>query len=313
MLTLKKIKIEAVMKNPILKTWFAAIGVFSATAAIAGGPTGVAVDPEPTAALPVENPVQFSAGIGLKVGQLSFEQSDDGEEDDGISSVGLNGFVRMDWNAWSVFADVNSVRRDIGDEDFDDFVPEGATAFGLHAGRNFGNLYAGAFIGRNWFQGDDADQDNGYVSGRLYGLEAEYRFSAVGAVFAQLGDAEMIGEAGDTAFDGRYYRVGGSYSFGKFGVAVDYERGTSKEIFEDEGDEGDYRAYSIEGSYDFGNNLTATLGYQTADYRAYTEEDGSESTVSLGLAIAFGDRSDRHNLTTSYQPGLAAAWAETLD
>ena len=287
--------------------------IFAAGLAAAGGPTVILDDPAPMPATMAPESA-FSGGVGLKFGQMSFEQSDDSVDESDLNVFALNGYLRYDWNAWSVFADVNSVRRDIGDEDFDEFAPEGAMSYGLHAGRTFGSFYAGAFVGQNRFQGDDADVFGDYVSGELYGLETEYRFNEAGAVFAQVGRADMVGDDGDVAFDGNFYRVGASYQFANFGVAVDYEAGNSPDIFEDEGDGGgDYKAYSIEGSYEVRPNLTASFGYERMDITANTEDDGSEDTITLGLAFAFGPKTDRHNLTTTYKPGLAAAWAETLD
>lgn len=284
-----------------------------ATSAHAGGPLAPAYDGEPAQAVAYDPTSAFSGGVGLKFGQMAFENSDDSEDVDGLNVFGLNGHLRMDWNAWSVFADVNTVRRDIGDEAFNEYAPEGATSYGLHAGRTFGNFYGGAFVGQNRFQGLDSGSENGYVTGNLYGLEAEYKISPAGAVFGQLGKADMVGDDADTAFDGGFYRIGASYSFDRFGVAVDYERGKSDDIFEDDTDSGDYRSYGIEGSYLLTSNLSATAGYEKMDITANTEDDASESTFTLGLNFAFGAKTSRHNLTTTYKPGLAAAWAEALD
>lgn len=301
------------MKISLPMLHLAGAATLLATAAHAGGPLVAVPEAEPVAVEAATPSSAFSGAIGLKFGQMDFDNSDDSVEEDGLDVVGLNGHLRMDWDAWSVFADVNTIRRDIGDEDFESFAPEGATSYGLHFGRNFGNLYAGAFAGQNRFQGSDSGSTNGYVTGDLYGLEAEYKVTPAIAVFGQIGKADMVGDDGDTAFDGNFYRLGASATFDRFGVALDYEEGTSDDIFEDDGDEGDYRSIGIEGSYLITSNLTATLGYEKMDITANTEDDASESTITIGLSYAFGAQTSRHNLTTTYKPGLAAAWAETLD
>lgn len=304
------------MKKARLPIVAIALATITSSQAYAGGLAEPVMEVAPVATPEVirsQSPISLSGAVGLRYGQTSFEQTDDDVEDDGLSGFSFKGHVRADWNAWSAFADLNSVTRDIGNEDFDDFLPEGATAYGLHVGRNFGPLYFGGFYGQNRFQGSDASSDNGYVSGDLYGLEAEYQFARTGALFGQYGVAEMVGDEGDTAFDGNFHRLGASYGFGRFGVVADYEKGRSDDIFEDSGDWGEYEAYGIEASYQFSPSLIATIGYETTTFTANTEDEGTENTISVGLTVPFGAAGSRNNLTTTYRPGLAAAWAETLD
>ena len=50
------------------------------------------------------------------------------------------------------------------------------------------------------------------------------------------------------------------------------------------------------------------------DIIANTEDSGFDDFYSIGIRIPLGpEPGKRNNLTTSYRPGLAAAWASTLD
>lgn len=208
---------------------------------------------------------------------------------------------------------MNRFRRDIGDQDYSSYAPEGADSFGLHFGRDFGPAYVGAFVGRNRFQGEDASSDNGFVSGGLYGLEGEYTMGSV-AFFGQVGKADMVGEEGDTQFVGRFARIGVSASVDKFTFTADFEKGHSPDIFEDSGDYGDYRAIGVAMDYRISDRVIASFSYENMDIIANTEDNGTDEFYAIGIRIPFGaSTGKRNNLTTSYRPGLAAAWAEALD
>ncbi len=180
-------------------------------------------------------------------------------------------------------------------------------------GRNFGPAYAGAFIGRNKFQSDDTPSGNDYVSGKLYGIEGQYDMGAV-SFFAQLGRADMVGDEGDVAFIGGFQRIGVSTTIDKLTLTADLEQGRSKNIFEDEGDWGKYRTLGVDVDYQFSDRIIGTLSYETMDIIANTEDSGFDDNYGIGIRIPLGTSTGkRNNLTTSYGPGLAAAWASTLD
>lgn len=256
---------------------------------------------------------EFQGEVALSFGNAPFLSTDDDDERLSESAYQLSGWAGVDIGDWRVFGDANIYRRNIGDEDFDSYGPEGARSIGLHFGRNFGPAYAGAFIGRNEFQSDDTPSGNDYVSGKLYGLEGQYEMGAV-TLFAQIGRADMVGDEGDVAFTGGFQRVGISASVDKFTLTADFEQGNSPDIFEDDGDEGDYRALGVAVDYQVTDRVIGTVSYRTMDIIANTEDSGFDDYYAIGVRIPLGaSTGKRNNLTTSYYPGLAAAWASTLD
>jgi len=254
----------------------------------------------------------YSGDIGVSITSSDIFNSDDSENAT-LNGYALSGTARVDMDRWVGFADFNISDRDIKGNNFDQFAPEGAKSLGLHFGYQFDSVYVGAFAGKNWFQGDDASSANGYEDGELYGIEAEYEVSSNVRLFAQLGDADMVGDQGDTAFKGQFVRAGLSATQGKLTVATDFEYGRSDNIFEDNGDWGEYTAFGINAEYQFKPRLIGTFGLSRMDITANTEDKGDETLISIGVKVPFGANYKRNNLTTTYRPGLAAAWAETLD
>lgn len=254
----------------------------------------------------------FSGDIGASIARTDFTNSDDDYEER-IDGYSLTGTLRADFGDWAAFADFAHMRRDTIDDDFYDYAPKGASSLGLHFGRQFNELYAGAFLGKNWFQAYDTPTGNGFASDSLYGVEAEYQFGPNTSLFAQVGMAEMVGDEGDNAFDGRFARLGMATTFNALTLAMDYEFGRSDDIFEDGGDWGEYKAFGIYAEYQFKPMLIGTMSLKQMDITANTEDNADETTVAVGLKIPFGATYKRNNLTTTYNPGLAAAWASTLD
>ena len=150
------------------------------------------------------------------------------------------------------------------------------------------------------------------MTGDLYGLEAEHALS-FGTLFGQLGRAEMIGDLGDTAFDGTFYRVGVDIDLGEVRAIAAYEHGTSPGIFEDDGVSGTFKFVDFTLEYPFSSRVVGAVGAQFADFQANTEDLGSETTFKAGIRVPLGNSARRNNLKTPYSPGLAAAWAEVLD
>jgi hypothetical protein len=259
------------------------------------------------------NSQEFRGEVALSFGNAPFLSTDDDDERLSETAYQLSGWAGVNIGDWAVSGDVSIYNRDIGDEDFADYGPEGARSFGLHFGRSFGTAYAGAFIGRNEFQSDDTPSDNGYVSGQLYGIEGQYDMGAV-SLFAQVGRADMVGDEGDVAFIGGFQRIGISASVDKFTLTADLEQGRSPDIFEDNNNWGEYRALGVVVDYQFTDRVIGTLSYRTMDIIANTEDSGFDDFYAIGIRVPLGTSTGkRNNLTTSYNPGLAAAWATTLD
>jgi hypothetical protein len=256
---------------------------------------------------------EFEGDVALSFGQAPFLSTDDDDERLSESAYKLSGWAGATFGDWRVFGDVNLYKRDIGDVDFDQYAPEGARSIGLHFGRNFGAGYAGAFIGRNEFQSTDTPSGNGYGSGRLYGIEGQYVMGGM-TVFAQIGRAKMIGFPDDQAFIGRFERIGVSASVDKLTLTADLEKGSSNDIFEDNGDYGDYRSLGVVVDYQFTDRVIGTVSYETMDIVANTEDSGFDDFYGIGIRIPLGaSTGKRNNLTTTYKPGLAAGWAAVLD
>lgn len=256
---------------------------------------------------------EFKGEVALSYGSAPFLSTDDDDERLSENAYQLSGWAGVDFGDWRVFGDANIYHRSIGDEDFDEYAPEGARSIGLHFGRNFGPAYAGAFIGRNEFQSDDTPSGNDYLSGNLYGIEGQYDMGAV-TLFAQIGRADMVGDEDDVAFIGGFQRIGISANVDQFTLTADLEQGNSPDIFEDDGDEGDYRVLGVAVDYKFSDRVIGTLSYRTMDIIANTEDSGFDDYYAIGVRIPLGaSTGERNNLTTSYYPGLAAAWATTLD
>lgn len=256
---------------------------------------------------------EFQGEVALSFGKAPFLSTDD--DDERLSEPGyqLSGWAGASFGDWKVFGDVNVFKRDIGDNDFNSYGPEGARSIGLHFGKSFGTAYVGAFIGRNEFQNDDTPTGNDYVSGKLYGIEGQYEMGGA-TLFAQLGRADMVGEEGDVAFIGGFQRIGISTTIDQLTLTADVEQGKSSNIFEDDGDYGDYRALGLAVDYQFSPRVIGTVSYRKMDVVANTEDSAIDDFYGIGIRIPLGATAGkRNNLTTSYYPGLAAAWAANLD
>ncbi len=255
----------------------------------------------------------FEGSVALSYGTAPFLSTDDDSERLTESGYKASGYLGATFGDWRIFGDLNLYNRSIGDQDFDEYAPGGAGSLGLHAGRNFGAFYGGAFVGKNRFQGSDVTTTNDYMTGSLYGIEGEYSMGAV-SVFAQVGRAKMIGDPGDSEFSGSFSKIGIAATVDRFVISAEFEKGNSPLIFEDDGDSGDYRAISVGVDYQITDRVIGTLTYETMDIIANTEDSGLDEFFGIGIRIPFGATgAKRNNLTTSYRPGLAAAWAETLD
>lgn len=257
-----------------------------------------------------------SGDVELSFGVAPFLSTDDDSERLSEGAYELRASVGTQFGDYSVFGDVSYFNRNIGSEDFDDYAPGKAGALGIHAGRDFRGVYAGAFVGMNMFQGDDASSTNGTVNGTLYGIEALYEMGNV-TTFGQLGYADMVGDGTDTAFTGTFARVGVAAEIDRLTFIAEFEGGRSNDVFEDDGDWGEYSSLGVTMEYDISDRVIGTFGYDMMRITANDEDHGTDEYISLGIRIPFGGNSEsrapRNLLTTTYRPGLAAAWAENLD
>lgn len=257
---------------------------------------------------------EFQGEVALSFGKAPFLSTDDDDERLSESAYQLSGWAGASFGDWKVFGDINVYNRDIGSVDFDSYAPEGARSIGLHFGRSFGAAYVGAFLGRNEFQSDETPSGNDYVSGKLYGIEGQYEMGSA-TLFAQIGRADMVGDEDDNAFTGGFQRIGVSMSVDQLTLTADLEQGRSPDVFEDGGgDWGEYRALGVAVDYQFSERVIGTMSYRNMDVVANTEDNGFDDFYAIGIRIPLGAATGkRNNLTTSYYPGLAAAWAATLD
>ena len=272
-----------------------------------------------TVAAVAESPVTYFGDIGLAVGRDRIMSTDDDDEGISINSGLLDGYVGAEMNGWRGTLDFSMMRRgDNNESNFDSFAPTQGAALGLHFGRNLpNNGYVGLFLGRNWFQGDDAATNDSNLHGSLYGIEGEFQVMPRGMLYGQVGRARMIGDGTtyiDTGFEGNFAKLGMAYQYNdRLLVRLEGERGKSPFFFEDNGDWGDYNKISLGGEYELRPNLLATAKISHMNIRANTEDDGNDNTIQLGLRWRFGAQSDSYNLRTTYMPGQAAAWGEVLD
>lgn len=251
--------------------------------------------------------------LALSYGTAPSFSTDDDEER--LSEMGYqaSGWAGVSLENWKVFGDLNIFHRRTGDNDFDSYAPEGARSYGVHFGRKMGQIYAGAFLDRNQFQSEYRESGNYYVSGKLYGLEGQYHIGST-TLFAQLGRAEMVGDEDDVAFIGTFQRIGALMSVDKFTLTADIENGRSPNIFEDDGDYGNYPTVGVSVDYQFSDRFIGILSYRNMDVVANTEDNGFDDFYGVGMRIPLGATAGkRNNLATSYSPGLAAAWASNLD
>jgi hypothetical protein len=259
--------------------------------------------------------VVISGEFGLSAGSSILGQTDDNDADGAtVLSFAVDGSVSATFNDWVATFDAYAMRRDDRGLRFDQFAPSEVSSIGLHFGRDFGPYYAGAFIGKNFFE---ADTGTGIAiaDGHLFGIEGAYVISDKIVAYGHFGRADMVGNPGDIAFDGFFGRLGVTAELTeKINASLEFEAGSSEKIFEDEGDSGTYFVVTVASEYQISERLIATASFSHMAVRANTEDAGDDTQVMVGLRVPFGAaQRERGNLSTSYRPGLVAAWAETLD
>lgn len=260
----------------------------------------------------------ISGEFGLSAGASILTNADEGggEVDDEPShSFAVDGSVSVAFSDWIATVDAYAMDRDDKGLDFNDFAPGRFASLGLHLGRDFGPYYVGAFVGRNYFQGVDNENNGRSRHGDIFGIEAAYDVSETIVAYGHVGDAEMDVDGGDTAFDGMFWRLGAAVEVNdRMDASIEFEGGESDDIFEDPGDSGDYFVVTLAGEYQLSERLIGTVSLSRMSIHANDEESGKDTQIMVGLRVPFGAaQRERGNLSTSYRPGLAAAWAEALD
>ncbi|KPN63278.1 hypothetical protein SAMN04488527_10267 [Aliiroseovarius crassostreae] len=269
-----------------------------------------------TAAFPAQAELSFSGSIGASVGTSAFLNSDEEYEYSSEDLFKLDGQLRAEMGNWAFMIDASHFGRDLDGKVFSDYAPSRASALGLHAGYMWGENYVGVFAGRNWFQGEEAGSVNGTESGNLYGIEGQFELAnGTTGFFGQLGRAELAGDDRDTGFEGTFVRLGMTQAItDKLNLMIDLEYGRSSDLFEDEEDWGDYKSVGIKAAYAFQPRLIGEAGIDLMNIAANEEDHGNDYRAYLGVRIPFGAEGAKISpLTTTYKPGLAAAWAEALD
>jgi len=267
-------------------------------------------------AFPAQADLAFSGSVGTGLGLSQIMSSDDDDQNYSEGLFMLDGQVRAEVNGWAFMMDASHFGRSLDGNDFDDYAPSQASALGLHAGYMWGEHYVGVFAGRNWFQGEEAATDNGTEHGDLYGIEGHFKLAnGTTGFFGQLGWADMAGDDDDTGFKGTFLRLGMTQAVNdKLDLMIDLEYGRSSDLFEDSDDWGEYQSVGVKAAYAFQPRLIGEAGIDLMHITANSEDTGNDYRAYVGLRIPFGaDGAQSSPLTTSYKPGLAAAWAETLD
>lgn len=254
----------------------------------------------------------FSGGISGDARFQSVDNTDDNISGDRGVALSFSAYGRYDINNFSVFGDLNSTLQDMNTS-VEEYAGAAQSA-GLHFGYNGeSGIYLGAFVGLNRFKADSAKGGYGSDFGRIYGVEGQFEVTDAMTVYGQVGRAKMVGDPGDTAFIGRFSKLGVNYRLGDMTLLGSYETGYSPDIFEDSGDWGRYRVFSMGAERALGNGLIGTVSLNRSTWVANTEDSGGGNSISVGVRMPLGGATTRNNLTTSYNPGLAAAWAEALD
>lgn len=188
---------------------------------------------------------------------------------------------------------------------------------GVHVGKNFGTLYAGAF-GAIGFQQTDLNY-SAMREGYIGGLEAKKSFGKL-TVFGQLAymdwryDTWANQPTPDNGFSGMMSRVGASYQISnRLSAMFDFEYGYSPNYNEDYGDWGEAMVGQLQLAYAITDRLDIVAGYEYGQFRANTEDDGYESNATIGVRMNFGGASGFNELSTPVQGFAAAGWAKTTD
>ena len=282
--------------------------------------------PGAIAALAFANPAQAEPSFSGSV-TASYLASDMFSEDDdnawnSFGGLTFEGYVTAEYaSGLMVTTDISWLYRDLSPygpprTEYRNQGPREFEVLGVHVGKNFGDVYAGGFVGVG-FQQTDLNYDI-MRAGYIGGIEAQKNFGNF-SVFGQVAYMDWRyeawdGAAPDNGFSGVMSRVGVSYDFtDRLSAMLDFEYGFSPNWFEDAGDWGELMVGQIQVAYAVNDRMDIVAGYEYGQFRANTEDDGYESNITLGLRINFGGASGFNELSTPVQGFAAAGWAKTTD
>ncbi len=247
---------------------------------------------------------------------------DDDDQWNSFGGVTVEGYVTAEFaNGFAVTTDVSWLYRDLSAEgapgsEYRNQGPREFEVLGVHVGKNFGGLYAGAFAGIG-FQQTDLNY-NIMRAGYIGGLEAKKSFGKL-TVFGQVAYMDWRyedwdGFPPDNGFTGMMSRVGLSYEISdRLSAMFDFEYGYSPDWFEDAGDWGELMVGQLQLAYAITDRFDIVAGYEYGQFRANTEDDGYESNLTIGVRMNFGGASGFNELSTPVQGFAAAGWAKTTD
>lgn len=232
----------------------------------------------------------------LSAGSTSFVNPDAGEGNGTSPTLMTNALIGATYGNWIGHLDFDGhghpvFFRDYEDE-FDEFYPEAAFAVGLHLGHNWavldGDLQFGGFYGQNFYQSDDSPGRNDFITGDVFGLEAEYS-NQMAAYFGQAGYAGTDDDSAsdnNEGFMGYFARLGTEQRFDLFTLTADWEIGYSGIFYEDEGTRdngqwGVYNAFALTADLELSENNALILAFEQIGFQANDEDAGSECTVMV--------------------------------
>ncbi len=264
----------------------------------------------------------FSGSVTANYLASDMWSTDDDDQWNSFSGLSVEGYVTAEFaNGLTVTTDASWLYRDLspyGDpqQEYRNQGPREYEVLGVHVGKNFGSVYAGAFAGIG-FQQTDLNYDI-MRAGYIGGLEAKKSFGKL-TVFGQVAYMDWQyedwdGAAPDNGFTGMMSRVGASYEISdRLSAMLDFEYGYSPDWFEDAGDWGELMVGQLQLAYAVNDRLDIIAGYETGTFHANTEDNGYESNFTIGVRMNFGGASGFNELSTPVQGFAAAGWAKTTD
>jgi len=204
------------------------------------------------------------------------------------------------------------------DSDDADSVAAGVGIIGVHIGAEFDEAYLGGFGAVGWA----ADQGNDeYEPGYVVGIETLAKLDGY-SVFGQLGYGDIRVDDGDKGFTGAFVEGGFVFELADdlavlasagYGYVWDEYTGSGEDI-------GSYATVGAKLAYklptDF--NLVLTASYDFTYFADHSDDnEATEHTVKIGLAIPFGDdvtaAAALNPLATPTTPFRSASYGDIID
>ncbi len=248
------------------------------------------------------------------------------DDDDAWNSFGGfsgEGYLRFEFPSGLILTtDISGLYRDLSPygnpvTEYRDQGPREYRVLGLHAGKQFGDIYAGGFAAVGYQQTDL--NYNILRPGFIAGIEGKRDIGAF-TLFGQLAymDWRYASWAAqptpDNGFTGMMARIGTTYQINdRLSAMFDFEYGYSGGYFEDYTGWGEAMVGQIQVAYAMNDSWDLLAGYEYGQFRANTEDDGYESNITLGVRYNFGGARGFNALSTPVQGFAAAGWAKTTD